>query len=84
MAPLHALLLNNGLLDQPILLIEPHRSPHGIWRIKFAYDDFEPLSMDAQQASQLAIAFMGSARMNWLAKSTKRSGARHIMKPCSR
>jgi hypothetical protein len=30
MAPLHASLLNNGLLDQPILLIEPHRSFHGI------------------------------------------------------
>ena len=57
--PLHALLLNNGLPDQPILLIEPHRSPHGIWRIKFAYDDFEPLSMDAQQASQLAISLHG-------------------------
>jgi hypothetical protein len=53
---LHALLLNNGLLDQPILLIEPHRSHKGIWRIKFSYDDFEPLSMDPQQASQLAIS----------------------------
>ena len=31
----------------------------GIWRIKFAYDDFEPLSMDAQQASQLAISLHG-------------------------
>jgi hypothetical protein len=56
MVPLHTLLLNNGLLDQPILLIEPHRSRHGVWRIKFSYDDFEPLSMDAQQASQLAIS----------------------------
>jgi hypothetical protein len=26
MAPLHALLLNNGLLDEPILLIEPHEA----------------------------------------------------------
>jgi hypothetical protein len=56
MAPLHALLLNNGLLNQPILLVEPHRNHHGIWRIKFSYDDFEPLSMDAQQAAQLAIS----------------------------
>lgn len=56
MVPLHALLLNNGLLNQPILLIEPHRNHRGIWRIKFSYDDFEPLSMDAQQASQLAIS----------------------------
>jgi hypothetical protein len=53
---LHALLLNNGLFDQPILLVEPHRSVYGNWRIKFSYDDFEPLSMDAQQASQLAIS----------------------------
>jgi hypothetical protein len=59
MAPLQALLLNNGLLDQPIVLIEPHRSPRGTWRIKFSYDDFEPLSMDAQQASQLAISLHG-------------------------
>ena len=56
MVPLHALLLSNGLLDQPILLIEPHRSRHGVWRIKFSYDDFEPLSMDTQQASQLATS----------------------------
>ena len=55
MTLLHALLLNNGLFDQPILLIEAHRSLYGNWRIKFSYDDFEPLSMDAQQASQLAI-----------------------------
>jgi hypothetical protein len=53
---LHALLLNNGLSDQPIVLVEAHRSVYGNWRIKFSYDDFEPLSMDAQQASQLAIS----------------------------
>ena len=56
MVTLHALLQNNGLPNQPILLVEPHRSYHGIWRIKFSYDDFEPLSMDAQQASELAIS----------------------------
>jgi hypothetical protein len=56
MVTLHALLLNNGLPNQPILLVEPHRNYHGIWRIKFSYDDFEPLSMDAQQASELAIS----------------------------
>jgi hypothetical protein len=56
MIPLHALLLNNGLLDQPVLLVEPHRNRRGIWRIKFSYDDFEPLSMDAQQAAQLATS----------------------------
>ena len=56
MVTLHALLLNNGLPNQPFLLVEPHRNHHGIWRIKFSYDDFEPLSMDAQQASELAIS----------------------------
>jgi hypothetical protein len=56
MTQLHALLLNNGLFDQPILLVEAHRNLSGNWRIKFSYDDFEPLSMDAQQASQLAIS----------------------------
>ena len=55
MITLDALLLNSGLLNQPILLIEPHRNHHGVWRIKFCYDDFEPLSMDAKQALQLAI-----------------------------
>jgi hypothetical protein len=53
---LQSLLLNNGLPDQPIVLVEPHRSYHGVWRIKFSYDDSEPLSMDVQQASELAIS----------------------------
>jgi hypothetical protein len=56
MVTLHSLLLNNGLPDQLFLLVEPHRNYRGIWRIKFSYDDFEPLSMDAQQASDLAIS----------------------------
>ena len=72
MVPLHALLLKNGLLDQPILLIEPHRSRHGVWRIKFAYDDFEPLSMDAQQASQLAIRLHGIGEDELAGKSMRR------------
>jgi hypothetical protein len=50
-----ALLFDNGLPDQPILLIEPHRNHAGIWRIKFCYDDIEPLSMNAEQASNLAV-----------------------------
>jgi hypothetical protein len=37
------------------LLVEPHRNYHGISRIKFSYDDFEPLSMGAQP-SELAIS----------------------------
>ena len=33
-----ALLFENGLPDLPALLIEPHRNPGGIWRIKFSYE----------------------------------------------
>ena len=55
MFTLSTLLLENGLPDQPILLIEPHRNRGGIWRIKFCYDDVEPLSMNAEQASKLAV-----------------------------
>ena len=54
MITLSALLMKNGLPNQPILLIEPHRNHAGIWRIKFCYDDLEPLSMNADQASELA------------------------------
>jgi hypothetical protein len=53
---LHALMQDNGLPNRPILLVEPHRGDHGVWRIKFSYDDLEPLSMDAQQASEFAIS----------------------------
>lgn len=52
---LSRLLLDNGLPDQPILLIEPHRNHAGIWRIKFSYDDVEPLSMNTEQASKMAV-----------------------------
>ena len=55
MITLSALLTNNGLPDRPILLIEPHRNHAGIWRIKFCYDDLEPHSMNAEQASKLAV-----------------------------
>jgi hypothetical protein len=55
MITLSALLMNNGLPDQPVLLIEPHRNHAGIWRIKFCYDDVEPHSMNAEQASILAV-----------------------------
>ena len=54
MVTLSTLLLDNGLPEEPILLIEPHRNHVGIWRIKFCYDDVEPLSMTAEQASKLA------------------------------
>jgi hypothetical protein len=55
MITLSTLLMNNGLPDLPILLIEPHRNHAGIWRIKFCYDGLEPLSMNADQASELAV-----------------------------
>ena len=54
MMTLAALLMTNGLPDRPILLVEPHRNHAGNWRIKFWYEDLEPLSMDAEQASKLA------------------------------
>jgi hypothetical protein len=55
MLRLSALLLDNGLPDLPVLLIEPHRNRQGIWRIKFCYDNTEPLSMSAEQASKMAL-----------------------------
>jgi len=51
MPTLSKLLLENGLPDLPVLLIEPHRSHRGIWRIKFSYETGEPFSMAATQAS---------------------------------
>ena len=51
-----ALLFENGLPDLPALLIEPHRNPGGIWRIKFSYETGEPLSMSAVQATAMAAA----------------------------
>lgn len=38
MPTLSKLLLENGLPDLPVLLIEPHRNYRGIWRIKFSYE----------------------------------------------
>jgi hypothetical protein len=54
MTSLSLLLLRNGLLDLPVVLIEPHRNRGGIWRIKFSYDTDLPLSMSTEQASSLA------------------------------
>lgn len=53
---LSTLLLENGLPDLPALLVEPHRNPGGIWRIKFSYETSEPLSMSAVQASGMSAA----------------------------
>ena len=54
MSTLSALLLENGLPNLPVLLIEPHRNRGGIWRIKFSYETAEPLSMSTVQASKMA------------------------------
>ncbi len=54
MMTLSALLFENGLPNLPALLVEPHRNPGGIWRIKFSYENSEPLSMSAAQASTMA------------------------------
>src|SRR5665647_1195332 len=56
MLTLSALLLENGLPNLPVLLIEPHRNPGGVWRIKFSYETGEPLSMSADQAATMAAA----------------------------
>ncbi|MGZ3311340.1 MAG: hypothetical protein ACXU8R_22765 [Xanthobacteraceae bacterium] len=53
MLTLSALLFENGLPNLPVVLIEPHRNPGGIWRIKFSYETEEPLSMSAVQASTM-------------------------------
>ena len=54
MPTLSKLLLENGLPDLPVLLIEPHRNHRGIWRIKFNYETGEPFSMAPSQASIMA------------------------------
>jgi hypothetical protein len=55
MFTLSVLLFENGLPNLPVLLIEPHRNPGGIWRIKFSYETSETLSMSAVQASMMAL-----------------------------
>jgi hypothetical protein len=54
MSNLSLLMVQNGLPDLPVVLIEPHRNRGGTWRIKFSYDADESLSMSAVQASSLA------------------------------
>ena len=54
MLTLTALLIENGLPNLPVQLIEPHRNRAGVWRIKFNYEVGEPLSMRASQASTMA------------------------------
>jgi len=54
MSKLAALLLQNGLPNLPLLLVEPHRYDGGVWRIKFSYETGEPLCMSTAQASAMA------------------------------
>jgi hypothetical protein len=54
MSTLSALLLENGLPNLPVLLVEPHRNHGAVWRIKFSYETAEPLSMSTLQASMMA------------------------------
>jgi hypothetical protein len=56
MFTLSALLIENGLPNLPVLLIEPHRNPGGIWHIKFSFETSEALSMSAVQASTMATS----------------------------
>lgn len=56
MLTLSALLFANGLPNLPVLLIEPHRSHRGVWRIKFSYETGEPFSMATAQASTMATS----------------------------
>jgi len=59
MVTLSALLLENGLPNLPVLLVEPHRNFGGVWRIKFSYEADEPLSMSTVQASTMAFGLLG-------------------------
>lgn len=54
MSKLAALLLQNGLPNLPLLLVEPHRNHGGVWGIKFSYETGEPLCMSTAQASAMA------------------------------
>jgi hypothetical protein len=56
MSGLTALLLQNGFLNLPLLLVEPHRNNGGVWRIKFSYETGEPLYMSTAQASANRVA----------------------------
>ena len=79
MLTLSALLFENGLPNLPVLLIEPHRNPGGIWRIKFNYETSEPLSMSAVQASTMAgfLHEMGEAELADEIDDALKSAARY-------
>jgi hypothetical protein len=79
MVTLSALLFENGLPNLPVSLIEPHRNPGGIWRIKFNYETSEPLSMSAVQASTMASSLhaMGEAELADEIDGALKSAARY-------
>jgi len=79
MVTLSALLFENGLPNLPALLIEPHRNPGGIWRIKFSYETGEPLSMSADQASIMASSLhaIGEAELADEIDDALKSAARY-------
>jgi len=79
MVTLSALLFENGLPNLPALLIEPHRNPGGIWRIKFSYETSEPLSMSAVQASTMASSLhaIGEAELADEIDGALKSAARY-------
>jgi esterase/lipase superfamily enzyme len=79
MSTLSALLFENGLPNLPVLLIEPHRNPGGIWRIKFSYEASEALSMSAVQASTMASSLqeMGEVELADEIDGALKSAARY-------
>ena len=79
MVTLSALLFENGLPNLPVSLIEPHRNPGGIWRVKFNYETSEPLSMSAVQASTMASSLhaMGEAELADEIDGALKSAARY-------
>ena len=79
MPTLSALLFENGLPNLPVLLIEPHRNPGGLWRIKFSYETSEALSMSAVQASTMASSLqeMGEVELADEIDGALKSAARY-------
>lgn len=79
MPTLSALLFENGLPNLPVVLIEPHRNPGGIWRIKFSYETSEALSMSAAQASTMASSLqeMGEVELADEIDGALKSAARY-------
>lgn len=76
MVTLSALLLENGLPNLPVLLIEPHRNQGRVWRIKFSYETAEPLSMSSDQALTMVSGLHCIGKPTWPMRSTARLNVR--------